>query len=180
MYEVEVKLPAAHDRVRERLEALGATAIGRVVQIDTYYDAPHRSFESTDEALRLRRERSEGDERVELTYKGPLVDSQSKTREEFETGLTDAGAAKKLLDRLGFDPAATVRKERDRYALGDLTVSLDDVADVGEYVEVERLAPEDDISAVRSEIYDVLERLGLDPSEQVRTSYLGMKLERTQ
>ena len=56
MYEVEVKVAADHAAVRERLPD-EAEALGTVEQVDTYFDAPHRDFAATDEALRLRRER---------------------------------------------------------------------------------------------------------------------------
>ena len=74
MYEVELKVRADHDAVRERLAAVDAAPRGAVVQRDTYYDAPHRDFAETDEALRVRRVETEGDVESRLTYKGPLVD----------------------------------------------------------------------------------------------------------
>jgi predicted adenylyl cyclase CyaB len=85
MYEVEVKVPADVDRVAARLDEIGAEHIDSVEQIDTYYDAPHRNFAETDEALRIRAERHDGTEETRVTYKGPLVEAESKTREEFET-----------------------------------------------------------------------------------------------
>jgi adenylate cyclase class 2 len=137
MYEVELKVRAAHGPVREALESRGATPVGRVNQHDTYYDAPHRDFAETDEALRLRREtREEGsdgsaggrgtaDPTTRLTYKGPLVESASKTREEHETGISDPDAADALLGALGFSPAAVVEKSRERFACGEYAVVLD-------------------------------------------------------
>ena len=59
MYEVELKLRADHEAVRAALDDAGASADVRVRQVDTYYDAPHRDFAETDEALRLRRETRE-------------------------------------------------------------------------------------------------------------------------
>lgn len=184
MYEVEVKVPAAHAAVRERLETLEAESLGRVVQVDTYYDAPHREFVETDEALRIRRESvlagDEGERAFEnrITYKGPLLEAESKSREEFETGVDDGETMAAILEHLGFDPAATVRKERERYDLDGYTVTLDDVDDVGEYVEVELdVDREADLECAREGAYDVLERLELDPGDQIRTSYLGLLLE---
>jgi len=55
MYEVEVKVPADLDAVRERLADAGAGRVATVAQADTYFDAPHREFAETDEALRVRR-----------------------------------------------------------------------------------------------------------------------------
>ena len=178
MYEVELKLRADHERVRAALADRGATEAGRVEQVDTYYDAPHRDFAETDEALRIRRETVDGGGRTEarVTYKGPLVEAASKTREEHETGVDDGETMAAVLESLGFSPAATVEKSRERFRLDGYAVTLDDVAGLGEFVEVEREAPESDLEAVREGAAEVLRSLGLDPDEQVRTSYLGLLL----
>ncbi|ELY57993.1 adenylyl cyclase CyaB [Natronococcus amylolyticus DSM 10524] len=179
MYEVEVKVPADLEVVRTRLDELEATPTGAVVQADTYYDAPHRSFPETDEALRIRTERLEdGPDENRLTYKGPLVDDASKSREEVETAVGDGEKVDAVLTKLGFEPAATVRKERERFALEGYTITLDSVEDVGEYVEVEtEVDDESALEDAREGVFDVLERLGLDPDDQLRTSYLELLLE---
>lgn len=174
MYEVEVKVPADHDAVRERLTALDAEDRGTVVQEDTYYDAPHRDFAETDEAVRIRREEDADGERVEITYKGPKVDEHSKTREEIEVGVESGEDIDGILQALGFEVAAVVRKERDRYRLDGYSVVLDSVDDVGEFVEVETHA--EDVDAARQGAEAILDRLDLDPDDGIRTSYLGMLL----
>jgi adenylate cyclase class 2 len=193
MYEVEVKVSADHAAVRERLDALDADPVNAVEQDDTYYDAPHREFAETDEALRVRRETvhsvgeataetaedDDADEFAELTYKGPLVETESKTRREIETEVEEGEVAGDLLSALGFDPAATVRKERERFALDGFTVTLDAVEGLGEFVEVETEVPdEESVEAAREEAFEILRELGLDPDDQIRTSYLGLLLER--
>jgi adenylate cyclase class 2 len=206
MYEVEVKVPADHTAVRAALSEAGASREETVAQADTYFDAPHRDFAETDEALRVRRvatatadfaqDRTAADESLStaidavldgefhqrgesrLTYKGPLLEAASKTREEFETGVEHGDEMRSILDRVGFDPAATVRKLREKHRLGGFTVVLDAVEDVGEYVEAEtEVTDEASVEAAREEAYDCLETLGLDPDDQIRTSYLGLKLE---
>ncbi|MFC4358933.1 class IV adenylate cyclase [Halobium salinum] len=184
MYEVEVKVRADLDGVRRRLDELDATRTDAVEQRDTYYDAPHRDFAETDEALRVRRERrvgadeasKQGDETTKVTYKGPLVDDSSKTREEHETVVADDEAMAGILDGLGYEPAAVVEKERTFYALGDATVTLDRVRDLGEFVEVEREATEDEVDDVRESVFETLRSLDLDPDDGIRTSYLGLLL----
>jgi adenylate cyclase class 2 len=176
MYEVELKVHAAHESVRERLAALDATFLETVQQEDTYYDAPHRAFTETDEALRLRQETDE-DETIRLTYKGPLVESASKTRAERETKVADADETAAILDALGFTPAATVEKEREAFECGEYTVALDHVDGLGKFVEVEQEATEEDIERVRDGARDLLADLDCDPDEQVRTSYLELLLE---
>ncbi len=177
MYEVEVKVAADLDAVAARLDDRDAELTGDVVQVDTYYDAPHREFAETDEALRVRRETRDGETTARITYKGPLVEAESKTREEFETGVDSGETADAIFEHLGFEPAATVHKDRRFYDYEGYTVTLDDVEGVGEFVEVETETDEDGVEAAREGAYDVLRELGLDPEEQTRTSYLGMRLE---
>ena len=154
MYEVELKVRADHDRVRERLAALGATDAGGVRQVDTG---------------------AAGDETTtKLTYKGPLVEAESKTRREHETAVDDA-ATEGILDGLGFEPAATVEKHRRFFEYDGYTVTLDDVDGLGAFVEVETEV-ETDVETAREGAAAVLADLGLDADEQIRTSYLGLLL----
>jgi len=179
MYEVEVKVRADHDAVERALCERGAESLGRVVQEDTYYDAPHRDFAETDEAFRIRRERDgdAGDATAKVTYKGPLLEAESKSREEFETTVADGETMAAIVERLGFDAAATVRKERARFAVGEYTVTLDTVEGLGEFVEVETETTDADIAAARNGARDLLDEIGCDPDAQIRTSYLGLLLD---
>ncbi|MFW6002949.1 MAG: class IV adenylate cyclase [Halanaeroarchaeum sp.] len=178
MYEVEVKVRGDHDTVRDALERQDATRVGTVEQSDVYYDAPHRDFAETDEALRLRRELNASRESATvLTYKGPLVEDESKTREEIEAPIAEPPAFEAILKALGFEPAATVEKTRERWEMDDFVVSLDDVTGLGTFVEVEAEAEREAVPSVRAGAYEVLRRLDLDPEAQIRTSYLGLLLE---
>lgn len=175
MYEVELKVRAEHGRVRARLESIGAEPAGTVSQVDTYYDHPVREFAETDEALRIRRETDDSDDRAKVTYKGPLVDDASKTREELETGVDNGDTMAGVIESVGFEPAATVEKRRERFHHGEYTVTLDTVDGLGEFVEVETEAEQ--IKPAREGAVDLLERIGLDPGDGIRTSYLGLLLD---
>jgi len=181
MYEVELKVRAAHDPVRERLGEAGASHVETVEQEDVYYDAPDRNFAETDEALRIRTETTDETTDTRLTYKGPLVERESKTREEAETSVADPEQLRAILSGLGYDPAATVRKERERYAFEGCTVTLDTVAGLGEVVEVEtetdgEAEGDEDIDSARERTIARMRELNLDPDDQIRTSYLGLLL----
>lgn len=179
MYEVELKVAADHGSVEDALETAGANRVESVTQEDTYYNAPDRDFVETDEALRIRREiTGDGEARTAVTYKGPLVDDESKTREEAETYVDDDESMHAILTALGYDTAATVTKERDRYDLDECTVTLDAIEGLGEFVEVELdVEGEKSVDAAREQAASTLETLGLNPSDQIRTSYLDLLLE---
>jgi adenylate cyclase class 2 len=177
MYEVEVKVRADHERVRDRLAEHDAERIEGVRQVDTYFDPPHRDFAETDEALRIRREHRDDETVARLTYKGPLVEAESKTREEIEAGVGNGDDVRAIFEALDFTPAATVTKDRERFRLDGFTVTLDAVEGLGEFVEAEtEVESESAVEDAREDALSVLESLRLDPDEQILTSYLGLLL----
>ncbi|MFV0446277.1 MAG: class IV adenylate cyclase [Planctomycetaceae bacterium] len=179
-YEVELKFPIIDPaEVIARLQGLGATQTGMAEQSDRYFSHPVREFAQTDEALRLR---SDGNQNC-LTYKGPLLDSTTKTRQEieFEFAAGEEGAHKAwaLLRALGFEDVFTVRKRRTSFAIDwegrPFSVACDNVDHLGNYVEIETMAGMNDWEAARDAAQRLAQELSLSDSE--RRSYLQMLLE---
>jgi adenylate cyclase class 2 len=176
-YEVEQKFPVPDlSGIERKLHALGARFNGPIRQSDGYFAHPNRDFSRTDEALRIRRV----GECHFVTYKGPKVDTTTKTRREIEMQLSSAddgaGRFRELLDALGFRPVAEVEKMRRTATLiyheREVEVALDLVTGLGEFVELEVVADEDDLAAARQAINDLAAELAL--SEPERRSYLEM------
>ncbi|WP_445474303.1 class IV adenylate cyclase [Methanococcoides methylutens] len=172
MIEIEIKVRAGHGPVRDRILEMGALKVRTEDHLDVYYNAPHRDFAETDEALRLRSVNGG----TRMTYKGRKLDSVSKTREEFETPV-DGTAAKGILLSLGFFESGIVKKTRDIYRYGDITICLDSVEGLGEFVEVELVA-DSDIDSHRELLFEFLESIGIKKEDSIRTSYLEMVMEK--
>ncbi|AKB60414.1 class IV adenylate cyclase [Methanosarcina mazei] len=174
MIEVEVKVRADHSKIRPVLMEMGASKIGVEEQSDVYFAAPYRDFAKTDEALRIR---SLGGQAV-LTYKGPKLDKVSKTRVEIETPV-DGAAAAKIFHSLGFLEAGAVRKKREIFRAGEITVCLDKVEGLGEFLEVEiDVEYEKSLDSSRAQLFKFLSHFGLSEKDSIRTSYLEMVLEK--
>ena len=191
MYEVELKFPVPDTRaIEQRLTAIGSRWHEPVDQIDRYFNHPCRDFARTDEALRLRRN---GDE-VVITWKGPRIDTATKTRREIELPLAVAlpppGAAAQpadvaiarwtdLLEALGFRSVATVAKRRRHAAVTwqgrEVDVALDSVAGLGEFLELELQASEEEIPQARACLESLAGELGCGIPE--RRSYLELLLK---
>ncbi|OPY20489.1 MAG: CYTH domain protein [Methanomethylovorans sp. PtaU1.Bin073] len=172
MIEIEVKARASHISLREKLASMGAKPEGIQKHLDTYYNSPVRDFSETDEALRIR----SVDGRSVLTYKGKKLDSVSKTRPEFETEV-EGDSARSILVALGFFESGIVRKRREIFSCQGMTIALDSVEGLGEFIEVEKQA-ESNIEEHREEIFRFLETLGIRKEDSIRTSYLEMVLEK--
>jgi adenylate cyclase class 2 len=183
MLEVEMKFPVSDfGAVEKRLADWHAVRKDPITVTDHYFNAPDRDFARTDEALRIRRIGTAN----YLTYKGPRLDTQTKTRSELETPLVAGDEAAEdmtsILLCLGYRPVAVVRKKRQRFELirddFSLEVTLDEVDDVGRFVEIEILAPEGELEGARTTLLRVSGELGLSTSE--RRSYLEMLLSARQ
>jgi adenylate cyclase class 2 len=177
--EVEQKFPVDDpDELVRRLLALGVSRGETHDQVDSYFAHPQRDFAASDEALRLRRV----GERNYLTYKGPKLDVTTKTRHEIEVELAAGQEAARdavgLLAALGFKPVAEVRKRRIHYALPwagrEIGVSIDRVAGLGDFVELEIMVQQEELETARRAIAEVSRRLDLSNSE--RRSYLELLL----
>lgn len=168
MIEVEAKYRYPCSELAElssRLETLGFQRVEERVEVDDYYQHPCRDFTLTDEALRVRITES----RVELTYKGPRLESHDyKGRLEATISVDSPSNLKAILENLGFKSAVTVVKKRVVYENSrGVKVSLDEVAELGCFVEIE---------GGIEEIRRVAASLGLRDESYVRETYAELLL----
>jgi adenylate cyclase class 2 len=177
--EVEQKFRVADRSALEaRLAALGCRLESPCEQVDQYYAHPNRDFARSDEALRLRQVGSLN----YITYKGPKLDTHTKTRREIELdlapGVAAAADAEQLLLALGFVPVREVRKRRVHGTLDwqgrQIAVDLDSVGGLGEFIELEILTDETAALLAREAIRTLADHLNLSDAE--RRSYLELLL----
>ncbi|MFX1295341.1 MAG: class IV adenylate cyclase [Promethearchaeota archaeon] len=174
MFEVEIK---AHlddlSLIENRLLQLDAIYQKTLHQNDIYLQHPLRNFAQTDEALRIRI----SDDKSYLTYKGPKLDSSSKTREEFELEVQEPKKLSELLKKIGFITVQKVSKFRKQYSLNDIIISLDTVDGLGEFIELEiDVLDKSAIVSARDRLFSVLKQLKISSEKLERRSYLELLL----
>ena len=165
--------------LERQLALLGGEPGEAQVQVDVYYAHPVRDFAATDEALRVRRVGPEN----YITYKGPKLDATTKTRRELELALPagdeGAEAAAALLEALSFRKVLEVCKRRRHVTLVwqgyEVTIALDHLDGLGDFVELELLADESSMQAAQTAVAALAQRLELRNGE--RRSYLELLLD---
>jgi adenylate cyclase class 2 len=168
--ELKVKIPSL-DPVREQLVRKNAGSAGKVHEHDIYYNAPHRDFGQTDEAVRVRYT----DDHAVVTYKGPKIKKFGlKAREELNFAVESGEIFETMLDRLGFRKTREVNKWRETFKLGNASVSLDTVEGLGTFAEIEVIA-EDEGDNPTSAIEKIAKEIGVT-GEPILESYLEMLL----
>jgi adenylate cyclase class 2 len=171
MLEIEAKARIKNKReIKQRILGAGGDYLRTETQEDAYFAHPSRDFAQTDEAVRIR---TVGDEHF-FTYKGPKLEYQTKTREEIEMRLEDAGPMTEILEKLGFSLVGNVIKTREYYSLENYWVAVDEVFGLGLFIEIEKQAD----SYEPEELVKVFEGLGIEREQMERKSYLELLMEK--
>ena len=174
-----------HDHARNRTQGTGrfprshpaepprpdAKFLGKQHEHDIYYNAPHRDFGSTDEALRVRYT----DGPALVTYKGKKIPELGlKAREELNTAMESGEVFEAILDRLGFTKTAEVNKWRENYRLENASFALDTVEGLGTFAEIEIMAEKNGEDAT-AKIMKLAKEMGIS-GEPILASYLELLL----
>lgn len=168
--------PAA---LRDRLRELGAESGAPMRQVDSYYNAPHRDFLASaaiSEWLRIRT----GDRGCSINFKCfHPVEALTKTHaDEYETGIDDAEAVRRLLAALDFQPLVTVRKVREEHRLPEVEVVFDHVDGAGDFVEFEFTGDAEGVEDATERLERFIASLGVDLGEPINRGYPHMLLGR--
>lgn len=161
--EIEVKFYLAEpEQFRQRVIDSGAELVQpRVFEQNLRFDTPEMSLRAQAQVLRLR-----ADQAAHLTFKGPgQVREGVLERQEIEFEVSDFGAAKRLLEALGYRVYTNYEKYRETYRLGGVLVALDAMP-FGFFTELEGPSAE----SIRA----AADQLGLDWNARVPTSYLEL------
>ena len=167
--EIEAKMHVKDiAKVRCRLEELGATHEGDVIEANTFLDTDDHALVASDQGLRLRAKRplAGGETTFVITYKGPRHYGELKTREEFELEVNSDDDAIKLFDKLGYRKVLSFQKKRRSYAIDGCLVELDEIPHLGTFVEIE--GPND------AAVMKLREKIGLADHVMVRASYAAL------
>jgi len=148
--EIEIKLKVDDLAiVRRRLEELRAARVKETLETNLFFDTADRSLRSSDRGLRVRRNRDihSGKEKLIVTYKGPRAAGPVKSREEIEMSVDSLDAAAAIFARLGFAQVLSFEKKRETWTLDRCTIELDQLPQLGSFIEIEGPSQDDVLSA---------------------------------
>ena len=191
MQEIEVKARIRHkDELLNKLEGLGCKFSEPITQRDRIFISKSLSrvpVNNGDNVLRIR----EQDGRYIFTLK-QQVSNQMDCIEK-ETEIANPQAMYDAFELLGFHEIAQVNKTRKKSSfnhetLGKMEICIDDVENLGSYIEAEVFAPQGylplhggtDGTKVQKELFEFLKTLGVKKGDQVTDGYdvlLKNKLE---
>ncbi len=176
-YEVKIPIPSIRE-IEEKLRILGATLVDEVEEEDFYVDLrPCIDLRARDMALRIRIKRSRLTKRTssELTFKGPKLVPNMKVRKEISVDVSDGNKLLEIVKELGFR-TYIVRKRRKIYRYGPYKLFLDEVQNLGTFLEIE-VEGVKSVDEFREQIKKFVSLLKVSENF-ISKSYLEMILER--
>ena len=131
------------------------------IQDTYYYDPRHKEqfIDENDAFKRMFRVRRKGDKAF-LTYKEDHFEEEEWLyADEWETRIDDPAIMQSILEHLGYEALVVVNNTREVFITEDYEIVLEDVKDLGLFLEVEALSPKDDARIVRERIFSLLSSL---------------------
>jgi adenylate cyclase class 2 len=174
MREIEIKLKAPDLQVvAAKLTELGCTISEPKIQED-------RNFVHKDDVTWFEtatvgewvypRLRIQPNKPLTLTVKKPLKNEMDCI--EHEVHVDSAEEAAGIMKMFGYIPGVTVKKSRRTTKYQDYTITLDEVEELGNFIEIERVVDDGDAEAMQAEMFRFAkEMFGLERDGQVMRGY---------
>lgn len=178
MREVEVKIEIdTVDSVVTLLESKGCAMSEPITQEDAIFipaDEPKLPVPAGVSVLRIRTQNGKSMFTLKQSDPGRHL---HLSKLELETGIDDPAVMEQAILALGFKEAARVRKSRRTCRLGDVEICVDQVENLGAFMEAEKIT-EDNPQAVQDELMHKLAELGIDINRRVFVGYDVLMFEK--
>ncbi len=177
--EIEIKFPLNNpDEVKQFLNENGKLISEKVYQKDVYYTPIQRNFVAVKypyEWLRLRK----SPKGVFIAYKHFFPENSKFTDfcDEFETKVDSLEVMEKIFASLDFKEVVIVEKIRSTWEFEEVEIVIDEVTDLGVYMELEAMGSFENPKEGKDHLYQVLKKLNANVGEEDLRGYAFKLLE---
>jgi predicted adenylyl cyclase CyaB len=161
--EVLVQVLESKNSALKKLSKYGEPKIANIID-KYYYDERIKGMYKRDmtEMLRVRTK----NDKSYITYKKDIfLEKKWQYSDEYETEVKDPMIIEQIFKFLMLKPLVTVNNTRSIYYYNNYEICLEDVKDLGLFLEIECLKPgRKTPDAVRKEIFELIEEIGIKVS----------------
>ena len=174
MKEVEILIKVKSEKNEVLAKLNNFNFAGKKEVLDIYfYDKKRDSLKPKKgrltECFRLRKK----DETNYITYKVDKFDKSGKWlySEEEETEIKDFNIAVKIISSLGLKPLVEIDNIKHTYYTKEYEIVLEEVKDLGLFLEVERLnvGDEENIAQIKKEIFSFINAMGIEFGDELNS-----------
>ncbi len=150
-------------------------------QVDKYFVPPHNNFFSENpinEYLRIRYEK--GGDHLSYSLVRRDKNGQKMSTDEYETLVEDPKIVEEIFTKVGLIHKLTVTKTRKYFNCGDFEVTLDQVNQLGDFMEVEAKKDLGGIKKTKQACWDFIKKLGVEYEFRTVMGYARMLYRKLQ
>lgn len=165
MRNIEIKARADDlDRLRDIAAALTTSPAEMLDQKDTFYDVPSGRLKLREIAGQL----------AELIFYQRTDTERPKASHYVRSPVADPSSMHELLARFA-RPCGVVEKRREVLMVGRTRIHLDQVLDLGNFMELETVLAENESEAEGEKaLRDLMTQLAIDPADLIAGAYLDL------
>jgi adenylate cyclase class 2 len=167
--EIEIKARVKDkNKTLATLEKLGIRLGVPKKQHDVVYSRP--GAKDNDPGENWLRVRTENDKKIIFTLKRSVTNELDSIEHEV---VVDSGAElTAIIGWLGYELFSDLTKVRQKAKFGDIEICLDEVPDLGIFIEAEKLCPDNaDYQTVAKELWGLFARLNISKSQEETSGY---------
>lgn len=165
--EILVNVLDSKEKVLKILSNFKYNGIKKVLDIYLYDPKTNKFHFKNKECLRIRKK----DSKNFLAYKKDNYDSNGNWiySDEHETEINDFEIVMKIMEQFGLKELIKIDNEKHTFVTDKYEIVLEDVRDLGLFLEIERLEVKDneDVNEVKKEIQEFIYRLGIKVSKEL-------------
>lgn len=177
MREIEVKAKVSDiNKVVDSLKGLEVSFSPSVFQKDVIFVKNPGDLDTYLSNKHFLRVRTVDDNKHIFNLKMNGENSLSKT--EYETEVSSKEEIVNILTALDFKVGANTDKTRRVAKYNDMEICIDEVSDLGVFIEVERIADDGDVELIQEEMFGFLESIGVSREDRVFEGYDIMLLKK--
>ena len=190
MIEVELRVKVPNmQRLEQKVKALGGKYAYTMANVDDYYlsaaDAAACAFGNGNCAkpkggvIRIRTLTRGGSKQktILLTIK-TVKNGDLAVRKELQIDVSDARETERILEYFGCKKILTLSKNRKIYNIGGIGILLDEIKELGNWMEVSIEGANVDAEDSRAKLYALLEKLGFAAKDVVSKGYFNLAAEK--
>ena len=145
-------------------------------QVDTYFK--HENDKDRKLIIRIRKNYKNKNTAI-LTFKSKAPKKQDDIAwQDFDTEIINPDKLENLLLDSGYDYYCLIDKVRQSFEYKKFEINIDNIRDLGQFIEVEKNGNEKEIVKIKSEILDLLKLLGINENNVINKGYVQLVINK--
>lgn len=170
---MEIEIRAQIHNIKDLAEVLKAEA--EFIEAHEENDLYLRHASDTERTLILRiRRTSKGSE---LTFKGKAKGCDTAWA-DVDLPLLNPDDLERLLLSNNYVKVVSINKHRSTFKMGCFEINLDEIDDLGDFIEIEGRGTENERNSIEEKIIEILSKLSISNSDIIRRGYVSLMLEK--